>query len=88
MTNSNIYFQNTQARPPVPGVQTIGIIGSMGPGSQLRPGGATSLQQQRSTQPPALSQAPPANSSLPSQVSMGFKSLYLDVYFSADEVLL
>lgn len=65
-------FQNSQARPPLPAIQTIGIIGSMGPGSHMRPGGASSLQQQRATQPPVLSQPPPANPSLSSQVSMRF----------------
>ncbi|KAK6942617.1 Transcription initiation factor TFIID subunit 12 domain [Dillenia turbinata] len=51
----------SQVRPPVSGVHTIGMIGSLGSGSQLRPSGMPAHQQQRPVQSPMRPPQPTPN---------------------------
>lgn len=63
----------------MPGIQTIGMVGSLGSGSQLRPsGGISGHHPQRPGQPQLRTQAPSNNQSLANQVSC---KLYLTVFF-------
>ncbi|XXG88343.1 hypothetical protein AAC387_Pa12g0562 [Persea americana] len=62
----------TQGRQPMPGIQTIGMVGSLGSGSQLRPsGGISGHHPQRPGQPQLRTQAPSNNQSLANQKFQG-----------------
>ncbi|KAJ0976744.1 hypothetical protein J5N97_012218 [Dioscorea zingiberensis] len=60
-------MSTAQARQPVPGIQTIGMIGSISSGSQMRLSGVAGQHQQRLGQPAAKSVSPAANQSLSTQ---------------------
>lgn len=69
----------SQGRTPITGIQTIGMMGSIGSGSQMRPsGGVPGHLPPRPTQPQLRTQSPSNNQLLANQVSC---KLYLTVFF-------
>ncbi|XP_072998596.1 transcription initiation factor TFIID subunit 12 isoform X1 [Typha latifolia] len=55
---------NAQVRQPMPGIQNIGMIGSLSTASQMRPTAVSGPQPQRLGQPPVRSASPSANQAL------------------------